>query len=227
MPEAARWTVAKSGAEYGFIYIPSALWDPGVVGQTIDVICGENRIAGRADRKQRIWVGKQFMERVGLTPGTLVELAWRRPRELVIRIIGRGGAPEAVVEELTYNQVRDIIRELGELKGRYAEVECPIDNRRLDVVWKELPGGSPSEVFEVQIGGNLFGALVKLRYARALWPGAKLFLVVREEDIEGAKGEARRLPEIASALQIISCEDVVKLHKLWKQVRELETRCGL
>jgi len=167
------------------------------------------------------------MERAGLRPGTPVELEWRKPGELVVRIIERGRAPEAIIEELTHNQIRDIIRELGELKGRYAEVEYPIDNRRLDVVWKELPGGSPSEVFEVQIGGNIFGALVKLRYARALWPGAKLFLVVREEDIGGAGSEARRLPEIASTLHIISCEDVVKLHKLWRQVRELETRCGL
>ena len=227
MPEAARWTVTKSGAEHGFIYIPSALWSPEIAGQTINVICGESRIAGRADKKQRIWVGKQFMERVGLTPGTPVELIWRRPGELIIRIIERGGAPEAVVEELTHNQIRDIIRELGELKGRHAEVEYPIDNRRLDVVWKELPGGSPSEVFEVQIGGNIFGALVKLRYARALWPGAKLFLVVREEAIEGAESEARRLPEIADTLHIINCEDVIKLHRLWRQVRELENRCGL
>jgi len=59
-----------------------------------------------------------------------------------------------------------------------------------------------------------------------MWPGAKLFLVVREEAIEGAESEARRLPEIASTLHIISCEDVVKLHGLWKQVRELETGCG-
>ena len=174
MPEVARWTVVKSGAEYGFIYIPRALWDPEIAGQTVNVICGESRIVGRADKKQRIWVGKQFMERVGLTPGTPVELTWCRPRELVIRIIERGGVPEAVIEELTHNQIRDIIRELGELKGRYAEIEYPIDNRRLDVVWKELPGGSPSEVFEVQIGGNIFGALVKLRYARALWPSAIL-----------------------------------------------------
>jgi len=166
------------------------------------------------------------MERAGLRPGTPVELEWHKPGELVVRIIERGRAPEAIIEELTHNQIRDIIRELGELKGRYAEVEYPIDNRRLDVVWKELPGGSPSEVFEVQIGGNIFGALVKLRYARALWPGAKLFLVVREEAIERAESEARRLPEIADILHIINCEDVIKLHRLWRQVRELENRCG-
>jgi len=41
-----------------------------------------------------MWVGKQFMERVGLTPGTPVELTWRKPRELVIRIIERSGASE-------------------------------------------------------------------------------------------------------------------------------------
>jgi len=102
MPEAARWTVTKSGAEHGFIYIPSALWSPEIAGQTINVICGESRIAGRADKKQRIWVGKQFMECVGLASGTPVELEWRKPGELVVRIIERDKTHEAIVKELTH-----------------------------------------------------------------------------------------------------------------------------
>jgi len=40
MPGVARWMVAKSGAEYGFIYIPSELWDPEIAGQRINVISG-------------------------------------------------------------------------------------------------------------------------------------------------------------------------------------------
>ena len=143
---------------------------------------------------------------------------------------GKKITPTPIIEErplYDHNKVRDIVRELGELRGFCAEVEYPMDGRRLDVIWKEVPEGSPLAVFEVHIRGNVFEALVKLRYARAVWPGTRIFLVTPKEDIEKARGEARRLPEIANVLRIASCDDIIELHELMRRVKELENRLGL
>lgn len=57
--------------------------------------------------------------------------------------------------EMSHNQHRDMIRDIGLRENRIAEKEYPIDGYRLDTVWKRIKGGTPSHVFEVQIGGDL------------------------------------------------------------------------
>jgi predicted RNA-binding protein len=71
--------------------------------------------------------------------------------------------------EISHNQLRDMIRDIGLRENRIAETEYPIDSYRLDVIWKRIKAGTPSHVFEVQIGGNLEQALTKLKHAWDKW----------------------------------------------------------
>jgi len=89
-------------------------------------------------------------------------------------------------EQMTHNRLRELIAELGKLEGKFAEVEYPIDNLRLDVVWKTIRAGNPKWVFEIQLFGNFFEALTKLKHAWDLW-NSKPFLVTTSNYIEQAK----------------------------------------
>jgi len=54
--------------------------------------------------------------------------------------------------------------------------EYPIDSTYLDVVWRRVERSVPTFVFEVQIGGDIYHAMAKLKHAFDLW-NSHIFLV--------------------------------------------------
>jgi hypothetical protein len=66
------------------------------------------------------------------------------------------------------------------MEGRHPEKEKPIDGERIDVVWKRIERGDPNFVFEVQISGNFYEALAKLKHAWDKW-NSRPFLVTNEQ----------------------------------------------
>jgi hypothetical protein len=57
---------------------------------------------------------------------------------------------------------------------------------KLDVAWRRVEKGSPTYVFEVQIGGDLYHAIGKLKHAHDLW-NSNIFLVTTKNDVARAK----------------------------------------
>jgi len=55
--------------------------------------------------------------------------------------------------------------QIGKLQNFIAEPEYQFDIGKLDVVWRRVQQSVPTYVFEIQIGGNLYQALVKLKHA--------------------------------------------------------------
>jgi len=127
----------------------------------------------------------------------------------------------------SHNEVRDMIHEIGKFEGRITEVEYPIDGYRLDVVWKKIKAGNPSHVFEVQMGGNLFEALTKLKHAWDKW-NSKPILVTTDEYMEEAKrlleGSFHEMERVA---HIINWKKVRELHRLEKKVAEIRGEIGI
>lgn len=68
-----------------------------------------------------------------------------------------------------HDDIRNMIREVGDMEGSISEVEYQMDGWRLDVAWKRIATGIPSHAFEVQIGGNFYEALAKLKHAYDKW----------------------------------------------------------
>lgn len=68
-----------------------------------------------------------------------------------------------------HNEIRDMISEIGKFEGRIAEIEYAIDNLRLDAVWKTIQTGNPKWAFEVQMHGDFYEALTKLKHAWDKW----------------------------------------------------------
>lgn len=80
-----------------------------------------------------------------------------------------------------HDHLQDIIAEAGRLQHYFTELEYPLENRRLDVVWKREAQGVPTFAYEIEISGGIEKALTKLRLAFKLW-NSQPRLIVPEGD---------------------------------------------
>lgn len=97
----------------------------------------------------------------------------------------------------------------------------------LDVVWRRVENGSPTYVFEVQVKGDLYHAIDKLKHVHDLW-NSNIFLIVAKEDVEKAKELlAGTFHEVQSEIKIIETDEVYELYKLKKAYRDYERKLGI
>jgi len=126
-----------------------------------------------------------------------------------------------------HNEIRDMIYDIGKIEDKIPEVEYPIDNLRLDVVWKTIPTGNPKWVFEVQLYGNFYEALTKLKHAWDKW-NSKPFLVTTEGYTTQAKSLLEgSFHEMKNDAKIVNLEKIVRLHQLLKNVHGIKSQIGL
>jgi hypothetical protein len=122
-----------------------------------------------------------------------------------------------------HNEIRDMLFEIGKIEGKIAEVEYPIDNLRLDVAWKTITTGNPKWAFEVQMAGNFYEALTKLKHAWDKW-NSKPFLVTTETYIAQAKSLLEgSFHEMKDDARIVNWEKIVKLHQLLKDAHKIKS----
>ncbi|MEM4727853.1 MAG: hypothetical protein QXD04_06355 [Candidatus Bathyarchaeia archaeon] len=127
----------------------------------------------------------------------------------------------------THDEIKDVLIELGKLQGFIAESEYDMDGGKLDVVWRRVERGSPTYVFEVQIGGDLYHAIGKLKHANDLW-NSNIFLIVTHDDISKAKNLLTgTFHEIQGKIRIIELENIQKLYLLKKAYRDFEAELGI
>lgn len=128
---------------------------------------------------------------------------------------------------LSHKQIKEMLFEIGKWKGRIPMREHRIDQRRVDVVWKKVKEGAPYAVFEVEIKGNLFEALAKLKHAWDMW-NARIFIVTPEEKFKEIKELVKgSFHEIRGVLGIVSCVQVRELHEALRKVAQIEKNAGL
>ena len=138
--------------------------------------------------------------------------------------------PETEVKEtpeMSHNRLRDMIQEIGVRENRIAETEYPIDGYRLDVIWKRIAAGTPSHVFEVQIGGNLELALTKLKHAWDKWNSFP-YLVTTDEDAPRAQSLLEgSFHEMGHIARVVDWKDVTRLYDLLGEASTLKSKIGL
>lgn len=126
-----------------------------------------------------------------------------------------------------HDEIKDKIVQLGKLQGFIAESEYDMDGGKLDVVWRRVERGSPTYVFEVQIGGDLYHAIGKLKHAHDLW-NSNIYLIITERDstkcYELLSGTFH---EIKGKIHIIEVDKIQKLYELKKAYRDYETQLGI
>lgn len=122
-----------------------------------------------------------------------------------------------------HNVIRDMIAEIGTLEGRITETEYPIDNLRLDVVWKRIKTGSPEKAFEVQLAGNFYEALTKLKHAWDKWNSTPFLVTTSDFEAQAKSLLEGSFHEIRKEARIVNWKKIVELHQLLKHVDELKS----
>ena len=84
-----------------------------------------------------------------------------------------------------HEDLKGKIAEMGRIQKFLAEVEYPMEETRLDVVWRRVEKSVPTYVFEIQVGGDIYHALAKLKHAYDLW-NSRIFLVAAPADVKKA-----------------------------------------
>jgi predicted RNA-binding protein len=132
-----------------------------------------------------------------------------------------------IIEPSNHNELQELIFQIGQLNRLISEKEYLMENERLDVVWRRVERSVPTYVFEVQIGGDIYHALGKLKHAFDLW-NSNTFLIIHEKDIEKADALLNgTFHEMKERIKIITPQKVSELYQQKKRWVDLEKEIGL
>jgi len=135
--------------------------------------------------------------------------------------------PAEEIFTTSHTQVQDLLLEIGRLDRFIAEKEYLMENERLDVVWRRVEGSVPTYVFEVQVGGDIYHALGKLKHAFDIW-NSNIFLVADEKALKGAEGLlCGTFHEIQDKLKKLTIQKVHELYQAKYKWNKLEEEIGI
>ncbi len=126
-----------------------------------------------------------------------------------------------------HDLVKQQLAEIGKIQGFLAEKEYPIDGNRLDVVWRRVERSVPTYAFEVQVSGDIYHALAKLKRAYDLW-NSRIFVAGSLQD--RSKFEeliAGTFREIGARARYLDLSSVAELHARKAEYKVLETQLGI
>lgn len=135
--------------------------------------------------------------------------------------------PPSQDSKINHDNIKNYLAQIGHLQGYIAEEEYTFDSTRLDVVWRRVERSVPTFVFEVQLGGDIYHAMAKLKHAFDLW-NSHIFLVTTiaqkskyEELISGT------FHEVADQMRFIEVTLVKELLEKKKSYAEMERALGI
>lgn len=136
--------------------------------------------------------------------------------------------PEAeTCEVIDHETGKNLLAKIGRMQGFLSDVEYPIEGNRLDVVWRRVQRSVPTYAFEVQIGGDIYHALAKLKHAYDLW-NSHIFLVA--ELSQRSKCEellAGTFHEIKDRIKFVSLSAMAELYRRKVSYMDFERDVGI
>ena len=130
-------------------------------------------------------------------------------------------------ETFSHKELQQKLIQIGKLQKYLAEGEYPFDIGRLDVVWRRIERSVPTYVFEIQIGGDIYHALAKLKHAFDLW-NSNIYIVIDEK--HRSKCEellSGTFHEITNIVKIININQVSDLYTLQIDDVKMRKQLGL
>lgn len=152
------------------------------------------------------------------------------PTESMESLRGISILPPVVKAEVvspTHEDIKNLLLEIGKLQGYIANTEFPMEAERLDVVWRRLPESVPTFAFEIQVAGDLYHAIGKLKHAHDIW-NTRIFLVASADEL-GAVNKllSGTFHEIQPVLRFIETEKIQSLHQSKQNIHQIERDLGL
>ena len=126
-----------------------------------------------------------------------------------------------------HQQVKQKLIEIGKLQNFIAEPEYPFDIGKIDVVWRRVTNSVPTYAFEIQVGGDVYHALAKLKHAFDLW-NSHIFIVASEADLKKAENLlSGTFHEISGYVKPIELDKVKELYNRKKSYMDFEKELGI
>ncbi len=127
----------------------------------------------------------------------------------------------------THIELKNDLLQIGQIQGYIAEEEYRLENTFLDVVWRRVQRSVPTFVFEVQVGGDIYHAMAKLKHAYDLWNSC-IFLVADLKD--KAKYQALlagTFHEIKNRIRFVGAGSIKMLIEKKKAYKDMEHNLGI
>jgi hypothetical protein len=129
--------------------------------------------------------------------------------------------------DINHDDLKSYLSEIGRLQGYVVDEEYPLESTYLDVVWRRVERSVPTFVFEVQVSGDIYHAMAKLKHAFDLW-NSHIFLVAGVND----KSKYQELisgtfHEIEDQMKFIDVVSVKNLLDKKRDYRDMERILGI
>lgn len=158
----------------------------------------------------------------GLVP-VLKDGEFKNTVERIKQIIGK--PPE---EGPDHTKIKEIIYQIGLYEGRPSEKEYSIgDLGKLDVAWKRIRLGNPTHAFEIQIGGDFYKSLTKLKHAFDLWNSTPVLVTTAEYEETAKNLMNGSFHEMARQARIINWKRIDQLYNLERELKEVKGELSL
>jgi predicted RNA-binding protein len=129
--------------------------------------------------------------------------------------------------DLSHDKVKDMIYEIGKIHHYMTDKEYVMNSDRLDVVWRRVEKSVPTYAFEIQIGGDIYHALAKLKHAYDLW-NSNIYIVIDEKHRSKCDELlSGTFHEITNIVKIININQVSDLYTLQIDDVKLRKQLGL
>jgi len=138
------------------------------------------------------------------------------------------GATEKIESaSLSHDQIKETLIQIGKLQNYIAEPEYDFELGKIDVVWRRVSNSVPTYAFEIQVGGNVYQALSKLKHAYDLW-NSHIFIVAPESERDKVNTLlSGTFHEISNRLDFIELQQVEELYKRKKSYKDFEKELGI
>lgn len=136
-------------------------------------------------------------------------------------------AVSAKAYQITHAEVIADLAEIGSVQGFISDKEYPLESTRLDVVWRRVERSVPTYVFEVQVEGDIYHAMAKLKHAFDLW-NSHIFLVAANKE-RGKYQEllAGTFHEVAGQMRFVEIGVVKELLAKKRDYKRMEQALGI
>jgi len=130
-------------------------------------------------------------------------------------------------EKLGHDEVKELLFNIGQIQGKYPVKEYPLEDKRVDVVWRRTSKSVPYIVFEIHIKGDLYADLVKLKHAFDLWNAIPILVVADDKVNEARKWISGTFHEVKEVFRVIPISKIKEFYNVKKKAKEIESELGI
>ena len=127
----------------------------------------------------------------------------------------------------SHGELKSYLCEIGRIQGYIADEEYRIESTYLDVVWRRVERSVPTYVFEVQIGGDIYHAMAKLKHAFDLWNSHTFLVATLADKSKYQELISGTFHEVQNEMRFIDAGAVKKLLEKKLAYKDMERSLGI